>query len=34
LRDVGVPEGGATPTMIEQATEAQLARLEEIAKGS
>src|SRR5262245_26745837 len=37
LNDVGVPDGGATPSMIEAATEAQLmfvARLEEIAKGN
>ena len=37
LRDLGVPDGGATPSMIEAATEAQLlfvATLERIAKGN
>jgi hypothetical protein len=37
LNDVGVPDGGATPSMIEAAVEAQLLfveRLEAIAKGN
>jgi len=37
LKDVGVPDGGATPSMIEAAVEAQLlfvGTLERIAKGN
>jgi len=37
LKDLGVPDGGATESMIEAATEAQLlfvATLERIAKGN